>query len=88
MLGKAPTKNGEIGYIFIEINQKRIYLRHAQIKVNPMFKSGKLKNQRIDRMLSDSYVFLKTNIYLGFSWMAFKIPTTIDGKKVFFVLIF
>ena len=45
MLGKAPTKNGEIGYIFIEINQKSIYLRHAQSKVNPMFKSGKLKNQ-------------------------------------------
>ena len=43
MLEKAPTKNGEICYIFIEIYWKRIYLLHAQSKVNLMFKYGKLK---------------------------------------------
>ena len=29
-----------------------------------MFESGKLKNESIDRMLSDSLIFLKTNTYL------------------------
>ena len=44
MSGKAPTKNGEIYYIFIEIHFICIYLHYTQNKVNPMYKSGKLKN--------------------------------------------
>ena len=52
-----------------------------------MFKSGKLKKW-VNWYYFVSLIFLKTNIYLGSSWMAFKIPTTMKGTKVFFVLFF
>ena len=44
MSGKAPTKNGEIYYTFIEIHFISIYLHYTQNKVKPMYKSGELKN--------------------------------------------
>ena len=58
MLGKASTKNCEIYYFFsMKYTKYIIYMHFAQNKGNPICRSGKLKNEYIDRMLSDLIFF-------------------------------
>ena len=79
MLGKASTKNCEIYYFFsMKYTKYIIYMHFAQNKGNPICRSGKLKNEYIDRMLSDLIFFFFFN----------SIFKNIKVKKLFVVFVF
>ena len=79
MLGKASTKNCEIYYFFsMKYTEYIIYMHFAQNKGNPICRSGKLKNEYIDRMLSDLIFFFFFN----------SIFKNIKVKKLFVVFVF
>lgn len=80
MLGKASTKNCEIYYFFsMKYTKYIIYMHFAQNKGNPICRSGKLKNEYIDRMLSDLIFF-----FFFFN----SIFKNIKVKKLFVVFVF